>query len=84
MTSLALYEKARAALAKATRIDEVMEVKVEVEHIKLYAKQIKDQRRTCRSRVTPISAFIGTKRLFPITVAIGGKAPARGASGYFR
>ena len=30
MTSLALYEKARAALAKATRIDEVMEVKVEV------------------------------------------------------
>jgi hypothetical protein len=43
VTTLAQYEEARAALAKATRIDEVMEIRVEVEHIKLYAKQIKDQ-----------------------------------------
>lgn len=43
MTTLAQYERARASLAEATRIDEVLSIHDEVEHIKLYAKQIKDQ-----------------------------------------
>lgn len=43
MTSLAQYEKARAALAEATRIDEILPLRAEVEHLKLYARQIQDR-----------------------------------------
>jgi N6-adenosine-specific RNA methylase IME4 len=43
LTTLAQYEEARAALAKATMVDEVVDIHDEVEHIKLYARQIKDQ-----------------------------------------
>mgnify|MGYP001564776041 CR=1 len=43
MTTLAQYERARAALAEATRIDEVLPLLDEIEHIKLYAKQIEDR-----------------------------------------
>ena len=43
MTTLAQYERARAALAQATRIDQVLPILDEVEHVKLYAKQIADR-----------------------------------------
>jgi hypothetical protein len=43
MTSLAQYGRVRAALAEATRIDQVLPLLDEVEHIKLYAKQIRDR-----------------------------------------
>ena len=43
MTSLAQYERARAALATAVRIDEILPALNEVEHVKLYARQINDK-----------------------------------------
>ena len=43
MTTLAQYDRARAALAEATRIDEVLPIRDEIEHIKLYARQINDE-----------------------------------------
>lgn len=43
MTMLVQYERARAALAEATRIDEVMSIRDEMAHAKLYARQIKDR-----------------------------------------
>jgi hypothetical protein len=43
MTSLAQYDRARVALAEATRVDEVLSIRDEIEHVKLYAKQIENQ-----------------------------------------
>lgn len=43
MTTLAQYERARAVLAEATRIDQILPVMDEIEHVKLYARQISDQ-----------------------------------------
>jgi hypothetical protein len=43
MTTLAQYDRARAALAEATRIDQVLPIIDEIENIKLYARQIEDQ-----------------------------------------
>ena len=43
MTTLAQYEAARAALAQATKIDQILPIMDEVEHVKLYARQINDQ-----------------------------------------
>jgi len=43
MTSLAQYHAARAALANATRVDQVLSIRDEMEHAKLYARQIKDK-----------------------------------------
>lgn len=43
MTTLAQYERARAALAEATRIDEVLSVHAEIEHVKLHARHIRDR-----------------------------------------
>lgn len=43
MTTLAAYDRARAALAEATRIDQVLPVLAEIEHVKLYARQIADR-----------------------------------------
>lgn len=43
MTTLAQYERARAALAEATRIEQVLPILDEIEHVKLYAKQIADR-----------------------------------------
>jgi hypothetical protein len=43
MTTLVQYERARAALAEATRVDEVLSIRDEMEHIKLYARQIRDR-----------------------------------------
>lgn len=43
MTTLAQYERARTALAEATTINEVLPLLDEIEHVKLYAKQISDQ-----------------------------------------
>lgn len=52
MTSLLQYERARSALAEATRVDEVLSIHDEVEHIKLYSKQIND-----RALMTEATAF---------------------------
>lgn len=52
MTMLARYETARAALAEATRIEHVLPLKDEIEHIKLYAKQIRN-----RALMAEASAF---------------------------
>lgn len=43
MSTLVQYERARKALAEASRISEILPIRDEVEHIKLYAKQINDQ-----------------------------------------
>lgn len=43
MTTLAQYDRARAALAEATRVDQVLPILDEIEHVKLYARQIEDQ-----------------------------------------
>lgn len=43
MTSLAQYEHARLALAEATTVNDVLSIHDEVEHIRLYAKQIRDR-----------------------------------------
>lgn len=43
MTSLAQYDRARSALAEATRVDQVLPILDEIEHVKLYARQIKDR-----------------------------------------
>lgn len=44
MTSLIAYDRACAAIVEATRVDEVLAISNEIEHVRLYAKQIKDQR----------------------------------------
>ncbi len=43
MTALAQYEQARAALAEAVRIDQVLSIRDELDHVKLYARQIQDR-----------------------------------------
>jgi hypothetical protein len=43
MTLLAAYDRARVALAEATKVDQVMAVRDELEHVKLYARQIQDR-----------------------------------------
>lgn len=43
MTSLAQYPRLRAALAEASQINEVLSIRDEIEHVKLYAKQIEDK-----------------------------------------
>lgn len=43
MTMLAQYERARAALAEATKVEEVLSIRDELSHIKLYARQIRDR-----------------------------------------
>ncbi len=43
MTMLAQYDRARAALAEAVRIDQVLPLRDEIAHIKLYAAQIRDR-----------------------------------------
>ncbi|MCP1832801.1 MT-A70 family methyltransferase [Bradyrhizobium sp. USDA 4545] len=43
MTLLAAYDRARVALAEATRVDQVLAVRDELEHVKLYARQIQDR-----------------------------------------
>jgi N6-adenosine-specific RNA methylase IME4 len=43
MTMLVQYDRACAILAEATRVDEVLHVRDEMEHIKLHARQIRDR-----------------------------------------
>jgi hypothetical protein len=43
MTMLAQYAAARTALAEATRIDQVLSLRDETAHVKLYARQIRDR-----------------------------------------
>lgn len=43
MTSLAQYDRARAALAEATSIDEVLPLRAQMEHIKLHARHVQDR-----------------------------------------
>ncbi len=43
MTTLAQYDAARAALAEATRIDQVLPLREQMEHIKLHAKHVQDR-----------------------------------------
>ena len=43
MTTLAQYDAARAALAAATRIDQVMPLREQMEHIKLHARHVQDR-----------------------------------------
>lgn len=43
MTSLAQYERARSALAEATRIDEILPLIDEVENVRRYARMINDE-----------------------------------------
>lgn len=44
MTTLAQYERARTALAEATRVDQVMPILNEIDHVKLHAKHIRDRK----------------------------------------
>lgn len=43
MTQLAQYPRIRAALAEAAKIEDVLPIMDEIEHVKLYARQIEDQ-----------------------------------------
>ncbi|ULK98875.1 MT-A70 family methyltransferase [Bradyrhizobium sp. I71] len=43
MTLLAAYDRARVALAEATRVDQVLSIRDEIAHVKLYARQIQDK-----------------------------------------
>lgn len=43
MTQLAAYDRARVALAEATKVDEVLALRDEFAHVKLYARQIQDR-----------------------------------------
>ena len=43
MTTLAQYDRLRREIVEATRIDELLPILDEIEHLKLYAKQIEDQ-----------------------------------------
>lgn len=43
MTLLAAYDRARVALAEATQVGEVLAIRDELEHVKLYARQIQDR-----------------------------------------
>lgn len=43
MTTLAQYDRARVALAEASKVEEVLSIRDEVEHLKLYARQIQDR-----------------------------------------
>jgi len=43
LTALTQYTAARAALAAATRVDETIRIRDEMEHVKLYARQVKDR-----------------------------------------
>lgn len=43
MTLLAAYDRARVALAEATRVDQVLSIRDELAHVKLYARQIQDK-----------------------------------------
>jgi len=43
VTMLAAYDRARTALADAIRVDQVMAIRDELEHVKLYARQIQDK-----------------------------------------
>lgn len=70
MTTLAQYEHARAALAEATRIDQVLPILDEVEHVKLYARQIAD-----RELLADASAFqMKAERRLGIVIAAGKEA----------
>jgi N6-adenosine-specific RNA methylase IME4 len=70
MTSLAQYDRVRAALAEATRVDQVLPILDEVEHIKLYAKQISD-----RELLADASAFqMKAERRLGIVIAAAKEA----------
>ncbi|UFW75171.1 MT-A70 family methyltransferase [Bradyrhizobium sp. WU425] len=43
MTQLAAYDRARVALAEATQVNEVLSIRDEMQHVKLYARQIQDK-----------------------------------------
>lgn len=43
MTTLAQYDRARAALAEATRIDQVLPILDEIDNVRIYARAIEDQ-----------------------------------------
>jgi N6-adenosine-specific RNA methylase IME4 len=43
MTLLAAYDRARTALAEATQVGEVLAIRDELAHVKLYARQIQDR-----------------------------------------
>jgi N6-adenosine-specific RNA methylase IME4 len=43
LTLLAAYDRARVALAEATRVDQVLAIRDELAHVKLYARQIQDR-----------------------------------------
>ena len=43
MTTLAQYDRARAALAEATRIDEILPLRDQMQHIKLHARHVQDR-----------------------------------------
>jgi len=43
MTALVQYVRARAALAEATRVDEVLPLRDAMEHVKLHARQVQDR-----------------------------------------
>lgn len=43
MTQLAAYDRARVALAEATQVNEVLSIRDEIAHVKLYARQIQDK-----------------------------------------
>jgi len=70
MTTLAQYDRARAALAEATRIDQVLPILDELEHVKLYAKQISD-----RELLADASAFqMKAERRLGIVIAAAKEA----------
>jgi N6-adenosine-specific RNA methylase IME4 len=56
VTTLAQYERLRAALAEARRVDQVLPLLDEIEHVKLYARQIEDRELLADASVAQMEA----------------------------
>ncbi len=75
MSLLAAYDRARAALAEATEIGEVLAINVELDHVKLHARHIQDRMLLSEASVLQMRAERHLGRLLDQAEAAGLLAP---------